>query len=67
MDGESALTDQELLDFYYIHGTPPQQEKNEPDDLPLLTPGETVVVVLLGVVIACIATPSILALLRIAS
>ncbi len=55
------MTDQELWNFYYTHGLPPQQEKNEPDDLPLLTPGETVVMVLLGICIASIALVALVA------
>lgn len=54
------MNDPDMWDYFYIHGHLPPDE-NEPDDLPLLTPGEQVVAVVLGVVVAGIALIALLA------
>lgn len=54
------MTDQEYIDRHYITGGQ-MNDNNEPDGLPLLTPGETVVAVLIGIVAAGIALAALVA------
>lgn len=54
------MNDQEYIDRHYITGGQ-MNDGNEPDGLPLLTPGETVVAVLIGIVAAGIALAALVA------
>lgn len=54
------MNDHDLWDYFYIHGHPPPDE-NEPDDLPLLTPGEQVAAVVIGVLVACVSLGALVA------
>ena len=55
------MNDPELWDYYYIHGHPPHKDENEPDDLPLMTPGEQVAAVVIGVLVACVSLGALVA------